>query len=589
MLYLCFALLHCVYGRYAEPNPPVWPPSVYVFEPGDDATQSIIDKIFAENGGTNPTWNGQFSDSRYALLFKPGQYGVDVNVGYYTSVIGLGLRPTDVSIPNVMASNGDSNYTGGALDNFWRSAENFVTTPTKTQNGKNNTMLWAVSQGVSLRRIIVNGNLDLYEGQGYASGGYMSNSYVFGTIDSGSQQQWYTRNAYMQSWQGAHWNFLYQGDSFVNAPNSVCANKTSLSMVIDSTPVIAEKPFITFDWGANRYFLAIPPIEFNKVGPTDYNASLNKIPRVDFNNVYVTNPATDTAASINAKIASGLHIIFTPGNYNLTEAIQVTQSNVCLVGIGYPTLMPMNGNPAIEVSDGVVGVRISSVLLQAGPQNSSTLLQFGSTKGGSSNGYNFLYDIFGRVGGPNDPNVQQYMTDTMVQINMDNVVMDNSWLWRADHDITGGYVYSGDNPVRTALQVYGDNVVLYALKAEHTLGNIVEWYGNNGTCFFFQSEFPYDVTQSEYGDPGFNAFRVDESVTLFQGYSLGMYSFFRDYAVTVENAMKAPLNVAGVNVSHAFTIWLNGQGEISHVIDDMGVAVNSQFADTPSAVCKLNQ
>jgi butyrate kinase len=42
--------------------------------------------------------NNQFGDQRYALLFKPGSYDVNVQVGYYTTVIGLGNTPDAVTI-----------------------------------------------------------------------------------------------------------------------------------------------------------------------------------------------------------------------------------------------------------------------------------------------------------------------------------------------------------------------------------------------------------------------------------------------------------------------------------------------------------
>ena len=55
-----------------------------------------IDAVYATNGGYDPVNNGQFVDSRYALMFKPGTYTVDVPVGYYTQVLGLGDSPDDV-------------------------------------------------------------------------------------------------------------------------------------------------------------------------------------------------------------------------------------------------------------------------------------------------------------------------------------------------------------------------------------------------------------------------------------------------------------------------------------------------------------
>ena len=78
--------------------------------------------------GHNPPNNGQFSTDRYAFLFKPGQYNVDVPIGYYTSVYGLGASPNDVNFTSprgVHSEEGDYSI-GGALSSFWRSAENFL-------------------------------------------------------------------------------------------------------------------------------------------------------------------------------------------------------------------------------------------------------------------------------------------------------------------------------------------------------------------------------------------------------------------------------------------------------------------------------
>jgi len=80
----------------------------------------------------------------------------------------------------------------------------------------------------------------------------------------------------------------------------------------------------------------------------------------------------------------------------------------------------------------------------------------------------------------------------MVTINSSNIIYDNTWLWRADHDIVGG-VYNSQNPVASGLIVHGNDVTIYGLAVEHTLGNLVEWYGENGDVYFYQSELPYDV------------------------------------------------------------------------------------------------
>ena len=55
-------------------------------------------------------------------------------------------------------------------------------------------MLWAVSQAAPLRRIQVNGKLQLFQynapnpAAGYASGGFIADMNITGNIESGSQQ-----------------------------------------------------------------------------------------------------------------------------------------------------------------------------------------------------------------------------------------------------------------------------------------------------------------------------------------------------------------------------------------------------------------
>ena len=84
----------------SEPNPPVWPASVDVFSPGDDATcASVAASIFKTNGGKSPPNNGQFVASRHALLFKPGTYSCAVPVGFYTQVGGVRMTLRLLTLP----------------------------------------------------------------------------------------------------------------------------------------------------------------------------------------------------------------------------------------------------------------------------------------------------------------------------------------------------------------------------------------------------------------------------------------------------------------------------------------------------------
>lgn len=124
----------------------------------------------------------------------------------------------------------------------------------------------------------------------------------------------------------------------------------------------------------------------------------------------------------------------------------------------------------------------------------------------------------------------------MVQINSGNVVIDDAWLWRADHS-QSGKIDNSKNPVDTGLQINGDNVIGYGLACEHTLGHMLEWNGENGQTYFYQSEYPYDVTQANYGDKKFAAYKVADNVKNHKGFGIGAYTFMRDHHVTIDTGI----------------------------------------------------
>ena len=140
-------------SRYVggQPNPPAWPSSVRVFSPGDTDIEDAIAEAYYTNGGHDPPNHGQFSNDRYAFLFKPGTYDVDCPVGYYTQILGLGKQPSDVTFvsPRGVYSQEQDFSQAGALCTFWRSAENFRNNATyKWYVGTG--MMWAVSQAAPL-------------------------------------------------------------------------------------------------------------------------------------------------------------------------------------------------------------------------------------------------------------------------------------------------------------------------------------------------------------------------------------------------------------------------------------------------------
>lgn len=62
-------------------------------------------------------------------------------------------------------------------------------------------MKWAVSQACPVRRMALDGDLELYMDGQYSSGGYMSDSFINGEVRTGSQQQWMFRNNHFERYK----------------------------------------------------------------------------------------------------------------------------------------------------------------------------------------------------------------------------------------------------------------------------------------------------------------------------------------------------------------------------------------------------
>jgi len=254
-----------------------------------------------------------------------------------------------------------------------------------------------------------------------------------------------------------------------------------------------------------------------------------------------------------------------------------------LLGLGYATLIPpSNGEPCIRVLPFLEGVRIAGILLQAGAAPTKILLQWGdsgSSDPGSPSNPGFLYDIFARIGGPDRTPVQ---ADIMLAIYSGNVVGDNFWLWRADHNVDG-LIFNSENPCKNALIVEGDDVTMYGLAVEHTLEDHVIWGGERGRTYFFQCEFPYDVTQTNFGDKGFTAYRVSPQVQTHDSYGAGVYHYFRDEEVRVASAIVSPQWLEE-NFHSPVSVFLNGMGAVSHIVNLKGLETSpSSPVSTPGA------
>jgi hypothetical protein len=528
---------------------PDFGPNVPVFDPANSNNQEQLDTIFAKQKGA------QFGEGRYAYLFKPGKYNLDVQVGYYMHVMGLGRSPDDVEITGAVRSKSKRS----ALVNFWRAAENFSVNPTLD----NKINVWAVSQAAVLRRVHIKGGLNLSD-QGYSSGGYLADSKVDGRVSSGSQQQWFSRNDQWDSWNGGVWNMVFVGT--VNPPAG--AWPTRPYTVVDKTPLIREKPYLVLDENG-RYCVFVPALQSEGTKGTSWSSGTTAGTARPIDEFYIARADKDTAGSINTALSQGKSLILTPGIYHVYAPIRVTRANTIVLGLGFPTLMPDKGTAAMEVAD-VDGVLVSGIVFDAAPTKSPVLLKVGEPGSSASHAKNpiFLYDIWGRAGG-----ADVGVVESMVVINSNDVVGDCFWLWRADHGKGVGW---NANKNDHGLIVNGNNVTLYGLFVEHCQAYQTVWNGNGGRCYFYQSEMPYDPPSQEawkHGNVnGYASYKIAETVTTHEAWGLGVYCVFRGSACVADNGIEAPKG-EGIKMHHLVTIRLGGGQKgsgIRHVISNAG-------------------
>jgi hypothetical protein len=574
----------------ASATSPDFGPNVVIFDPSMPQAdiQAKVNAIYAQQA------DNEMGTARYALLFKPGTYGsqsnpLDVPVGYYTEVDGLGQDPSAVTINGGVTAIGRNG--SGALDTFWRSVSN-LTIHVVQSNGAppldgchTGNEMWAVSQAAPMRRVDVKDFttfMPYCENPNFASGGFVADSRLEGGALNGSQQQFYVRNSDLGSgWSNYVWNQVFSGD--IAAPAQNFGNGAAYT-TLAQTPVSREKPYLYVD-GSGTWNVFVPSAQTNSVGTTWANGHTpgTSIPLSQF---FLATPS-DSVSTINAALARGLNLLLTPGVYNVDSPINVKRADTVVLGMGMATLTAADGNLVLTTGD-VPGIDVAGITVDAGPVNSPLLVQIGSKNGNNGVPHNVasdptaLQDVFFRVGGPHVGKAS-----VALEVNSNNTILDDLWIWRADHGVAGSVGWTV-NTADTGLVVNGDDVTATGLFVEHFQKYNVIWNGNNGEDIFFQNELPYDPpTQADYehdGVLGFAAFKVADNVPSFQGYGMGSYIFTNvNPSIHVSHAFEVPVT-PGVQMHDLLTINLSGPGTIDHVINDTGGPVSSANADVASQV-----
>lgn len=588
---LLAATLLSACGGSGDDAPPIatrpdFGPNVTIFEPtmGVDAINTKLRALAAQSDG--------FDDKRSAVYFMPGTYGsdagrflpaaatghVDSPVGFMMTVQGLGATPDAVTLNGNLRVGG---LQADSLATFWRSLANLKIQPIQADMPAS-TMRWNTSQASSLRRVHVAGHLDLTGGVSFGS--YMANSRVEGELRfgagwegdrnppvtgtvEGGPAQFMVRDGAVGAVQGREVSLVFSGVE--GAPPGAFApgDKT----VLAATTVSRDAPFLYVD-NQQQFKVFVPAVARNTRGVHWGTAASDgqSLPITDF---FIGRPE-HSAATLNAALQDGKHLLLTPGVYRIDQAIRVQRANTVVLGMGLATLTPTMGNAAITVDD-VPGVVLASLVVDANTTRSDVLVQVGTESGRAGDAANpsSLIDVYVRVGGPSAGRV-----GTAVVVQQNHVVIDHTWIWRGDHGnagTTGWDINTADH----ALVVNGNDVNAVALFAEHFQKTQVLWNGERGRTVFMECEPPYDPpSQAAWmngSENGYPCYQVADGVTTHEGVGLISWAlFFASFGpppneVYAHSAIKAPV-VPGVRFTNTTAGLIVGVGGFEHVFNSLG-------------------
>ena len=171
-------------------------------------------------------------------------------------------------------------------------------------------------------------------------------------------------------------------------------------------------------------------------------------------------------------LARGQNLILTPGVYNVDQSIEVKRADTVVLGMGHATLTAVGGAVPLQIAD-AAGIVVAGITIDAGTTLSPALLRVGKRTARL------------RQQAPTPPTRSPSATCTSasaartsarprraLEINADHVLIDHTWVWRADHGVegfTGGRAPErwNTNTGTNGVIVNGDNVTATGLFVEH--------------------------------------------------------------------------------------------------------------------------
>ena len=107
---------------------------------------------------------------------------------------------------------------------------------------------------------------------------------------------------------------------------------------LGTCPTTQEEPYLYTDSSGN-YNVFVPSVRTNSSGPSWASGNTPGTSLSVNNTFYVVN-SSSTITTINAALAAGENLLFTPGVYSYASTINVTKADTKIIGLGFATIIP---------------------------------------------------------------------------------------------------------------------------------------------------------------------------------------------------------------------------------------------------------
>ncbi len=251
-----------------------------------------------------------------------------------------------------------------------------------------------------------------------------------------------------------------------------------------------------------------------------------------------------------------------------------------VLGLGYATLIPDNGVTALRTADVDEMARLAGFLIDAGPVNSSTLLEVGPRGLQQAHSANptTVQDVFIRIGGAGAGKA----TTSMV-INSRHTIIDHTWVWRAGprrrHQLgdqrpttaSASTATTSWPPVCSSSAQQVRRPVVRPARAHHLLPG-------RRRRTTRRTRQPSRTETSR----GTRPTRSPTTVTTHEGWGLGSYCYYNvDPTIVQHNGFAAP-NTPGVKFHDLLVVSLGGQGQYKHVVNETGAPTSGTSTVLPT-------